>query len=151
VSANLVYCDNFNLCENNYYFTLLTESTPTPPPILPDLHTGIANSGASGFYFAPGAPVSNNNSRAPTVSVRMANGSPECSVPNAALALASTLPLAAMLGHVLPSFPNSLIGLRPFANKGCKIIFDKTMVTVFHPNGHSILEGWHKHEGPQLW
>jgi hypothetical protein len=128
-----------NTSKNNYYYALLTESAPTTPSILPDLHTGIANSSASGFYFAPGAPVSNYNSRAPTVSVCIVNGSPGCLVASATLALESTLPLAAMSGHVMPSFPLSIIDLRPFANQGCKIVFDKATVTVFHPNGHSIL------------
>jgi hypothetical protein len=78
----------------------------------------------------------------------MANGSPECSVASVALSLASTLPLAIMAGHVLPSFPHSLIGLGPFANQGCRIIFDKATVTIFHHDGHAILAGWHELDGP---
>ncbi len=51
----------------------------------------------------------------------------------------------------MPSFPHTLIGLGPFANQGCKIVFNKTSVTVFHPNGHPILNGWQDIKGPQLW
>jgi hypothetical protein len=56
-----------------------------------------------------------------------------------------------MQGHVMPSFPHTLIGLGPFADLGCKIVFTKTAVSVIHPDGHSILEGWRKHNGPWLW
>jgi hypothetical protein len=56
-----------------------------------------------------------------------------------------------MLGHVMPSFPHTLIGLGPFANQGCKIVFDKTLVTVYHPDSHPILNGWWDIDGPQLW
>ncbi len=56
-----------------------------------------------------------------------------------------------MLGHVMPSFPHTLIGLGPFANQGCKIVFDKTPVAVFHPNNHPILKGWQDLDGPRLW
>jgi hypothetical protein len=50
----------------------------------------------------------------------------------------------------MPSFPHTLIGLGPFANQGCKIIFKKKLVTVFHPNGRPILKGWRDLEGPHF-
>jgi len=56
-----------------------------------------------------------------------------------------------MLGHVMPSFPHTLIGLGPFADQGCQIIFTKTAVTVYHPDGHPILSGWRDETGPRLW
>jgi hypothetical protein len=51
----------------------------------------------------------------------------------------------------MPSFPHTLIGVGPFANQGCKIVFNKTSVTVYHPNSHPILNGWPNINGPQLW
>ncbi len=51
----------------------------------------------------------------------------------------------------MPSFPHTLIGLGPFANQGCKIVFDKTSVTVIHPDGHPILKDWQSLDGPGLW
>jgi hypothetical protein len=51
----------------------------------------------------------------------------------------------------MPSFPQTLIGLGPFADLGCKIVFTKTAVTVFHPDGHPILAGWRDETGPRLW
>jgi hypothetical protein len=62
--------------------------------------------------------------------VRVANGRPECSVASATLALASSFPQAAMSGHVTPSFPHTLVGLGPFADQDCNIVFTKTAVTV---------------------
>jgi hypothetical protein len=62
---NLVYCDDINLCKNNYYYALASDFVPNPSPTLPALHTGIADSRTSGFYFAPGVPVSNYNPCAP--------------------------------------------------------------------------------------
>jgi hypothetical protein len=56
-----------------------------------------------------------------------------------------------MSGHVMTSFPHTLIGLGPFADLGCKIVFTKTAVTVYHPEGHPILAGWRDETGPRLW
>jgi hypothetical protein len=56
-----------------------------------------------------------------------------------------------MAGHVMPSVPHTLICLGPFANQGYKIVFDKTLVTVYHLDGHPILSGWRDLDGPRLW
>ncbi len=110
--------------------------------MLPAHRTGIANSGSNGHYFVPDAPVANYNPQAPTVGVRVANGCPKCLVASATLASATALPPAALLGHVMPNFPHTLIGLGPFADQDCMIVFTKTAVTVYHPDGHPILSGW---------
>ena len=75
--VNLAIIDDFILCKNNYYYALTSESVPNPPPKILPHHTGIAGSGASGFYFTPDAPVTNYNPQAPAVGVRVANGRPE--------------------------------------------------------------------------
>jgi hypothetical protein len=51
----------------------------------------------------------------------------------------------------MPSFPHTLIGLGPFTNLGCQILFTKTAVSVIHPDGHTILKGWREVDGPRLW
>ena len=56
-----------------------------------------------------------------------------------------------MLGHVMPSVLHTLIGLGPFADQGCTIVFTKTTVTVYHPDGHTVLSGWREETGPHLW
>ena len=139
------------MCKNNYYYALTSESVPNPTPKILPHHTGIADSSTSGFYFTPDAPVTNYNPQAPTVGVRVANGRPKCSVASATLASAPSHPQAAMSGHVMPSFPHTLIGLGPFADQGCNIVFTKTAVTVYHPDGHPILSGWQDETGPHLW
>ncbi len=138
--ANVVYCDTDDLCQNNYYIALSTPSSCNPTN-LPTSHTGIANPGASGIYFASNAPVANLNPTAPSVGVCMVNSLPVQSVASATLASAPSLPPAAMQGHVMPSFPHTLIGLGPFANLGCQIVFSKHAVLVTHLDGHSILDG----------
>jgi hypothetical protein len=147
---NSVYCNDNQLLKNNYYFALSTTPTRNPTQ-LPSSHTGIAKSGASRFYFVPGAPVSNLNLQAPAVGVRVANGLPEQSVASVTLASAPSLPPVAMQGHVMPSFPHTLISLGPFADLGCQILFTKTAVSVIYPDGHTILEGWREVKGSRLW
>ncbi len=76
---------------------------------------------------------------------------PERSVASATLASVPSLPQASMTGHVMPAFPHTLIGLGPFADLGCKIVFTKTSDTVYHPDHHPILSGWQDETGPPLW
>ncbi len=51
----------------------------------------------------------------------------------------------------MPPFPHTLIGLGPFADLSCQIVFSKHAVLVIHPDGHSILNGWCEQDGPRLW
>ena len=95
--------------------------------------------------------MANLNPKAPTVSIRVANGRPKRSVASVTLVSTPSLPPAVMQGHVMPSFPHTLSGLGPFASLGCQIVFTKTAVSVIHPNEHSILEGWREQDGPHLW
>jgi hypothetical protein len=148
--VNVVYYTSNDLCKNNYYYALPTPSSCNPNH-LPSSHTGIADSSASRIYFSPAAPMANLNPKAPSIGVRVANGLPERSVASATLASVPSLPSAAMQGHVMPSFPHTLIGLGPFADLGCQIVFTKMAVSVIHPDGHSILEGWREQDGPRLW
>ena len=48
--TNVVYCRSNELYKNNYYSTLAPPSSCNPTH-LPSSHTGIADSGASSFYF----------------------------------------------------------------------------------------------------
>jgi hypothetical protein len=109
--------------------------------MLPTHHTGITDSGSNGYYFMPDAPVTTCNPQAPTIKVRTTNGHPKRSMASTTLASATALPPTASLGHVMPNFPHTLIGLEPFANQDCTIIFAQAAVTVYHPDGHPILSG----------
>jgi hypothetical protein len=119
--------------------------------MLPAHHTGITDSRSNGHYFALDAPVANYNPQAPTVGVRVANCRPKCLVASTTLAFATALPPAALLGHVIPNFPHTLIGLGSFADQDCTIVLTQTAVTKSHPDGHPILLGWRDKTGPRLW
>jgi hypothetical protein len=56
-----------------------------------------------------------------------------------------------MQGHVMPSFPHTLVGLGPFADQGCQIIFTNKDVSVCNPQGVCILKGWREETGARLW
>jgi hypothetical protein len=51
----------------------------------------------------------------------------------------------------MPNFSHTLISLGPFANQDCTIVFTKTAVAVYHPDGHPILLGWQDETAPRLW
>jgi hypothetical protein len=51
----------------------------------------------------------------------------------------------------MASFPHSLIGLAPFVDAGCQVLFTKKLVIAFDENGKAILAGWRETIGPQLW
>jgi hypothetical protein len=99
--ANLVYCEDNILLKNNYYFAQSTLNVSNPTKI-PTNHTGIADSGANGFYFTPDALVDDYDPTAPTVGVRVANGNPARSVARVTLASVPALP-PGMLCHHLPT------------------------------------------------
>jgi hypothetical protein len=125
-NANLVHCDIINLCKHNYYYALLIESAPTPPSTFPHQHTGITNSGSSGFYFSCGTPIANYNPRALTIGITVANRRcPERSVASATLASVSALSSAMMMGHFIPSFPHTLIGLALSPTKAARLSLSK--------------------------
>jgi hypothetical protein len=102
--ANVVYRDTNDLCQNNYYYALSTPSNCNPTNFSTS-HTGIADSGASGIYFASNAPVGNLNLMAPSVGVRVANGLPVRSVASTTLASAPSLPPTAIQGMLYPPSP----------------------------------------------
>jgi hypothetical protein len=89
--------------------TPLDSSNPTQFP--PDNDTGISDSGLTGFYFCLDAPVSKYDATAPTIEVKVANGTPVQSIAIAELASVPNLPASSQVGHVMPGFPHSLIGL----------------------------------------
>ena len=132
-------------------FTKVTSRNSTPHP--PDIDSGIADSGSSGMYFAPGAPVTNYDATAPTIRVCMANGTPVHSIASGELASVTPLPPASRKVHVMAGIPHSLIviGLAPLVDAGCCVLFTNTAVIAFDWNGKVILECWRKTTTPKLW
>jgi hypothetical protein len=135
-----VVSDNDLINNKKLAFTTFTSHNPTPHP--PNNDTGIADSGSSHFYFAPGASVMNYDATAPTIGVPIANGTPVPlhSIASGELASITALPPASRKGHVMAGFPHSLIGLAPFVGAGCRVLFTNTTVIAFDREGKVILE-----------
>jgi hypothetical protein len=101
--------------------TTLGSCYPTQLPL--NNESGIADSGSTGYYFGPDAPVSNNDATASTIEVQVANGTPLQSIASAKLASVPDLPAASRVGHIMPGFPHNLIGLALLVDVGCQVIF----------------------------
>jgi hypothetical protein len=144
--ANVVYCEDNILCKYNQSTRSNCNSTH-----FPSSHTGIADSGSRGIYFAPNAPVTNLNLQAPTSGFQVATGLLLRLIASATLASAPSLSPVDVQGHVMPSFSRTLASLGPFANLDFAIIFTKMEVSIIHPNEHCILKGWQEPNGPHLW
>ena len=109
--------------------TKLDFRNPTLRPT--NIDSSIADSGLIGFYFTPAAPVHNYDATAPSIEVWVANGMPVQSIVSGELALVPALPASSQKGHVMASFPHRLIGLAPFVDVGCHVLFTKTSVITF--------------------
>jgi len=93
----------------------------------------------------------NYDATAPTIKVRIANGTPVHSIASGELALVTALPPASRKGHVMAGFPHSLIALAPFVDAGCRVLFTDTAVIAFDRDGKVILEGWCETTSLKLW
>eukprot|EP00804_Cyclotella_cryptica_P025742 CCRYP_002939-RA/>CCRYP_002939-RA protein AED:0.39 eAED:0.39 QI:0/-1/0/1/-1/1/1/0/222 len=51
----------------------------------------------------------------------------------------------------MPSFRHNLSGIGKICDSDCQVVFDKTSVTVFAPNGTTLLQGWHEQTGAKCW
>ena len=112
--------------------------------------TGIIDSGASGTYFVPNAPVTDLDHCAPTVRVGTTTSQLLTSSASGALDQPS-LPPAARDGHVMPSFKHTLISIGKLCNAGCVITFTQSNKTMFDMAGCTVLQGWCEEQGARLW
>ena len=99
---------------------------PTPDEqhkhILPQQYTGIVDSGATHLYISPPAPHVPPATSASTIIVGTANGQLEKSSEKSTLPiphLAAELPTT---GYIMPSFTNTLIGVRPICDAYCTVV-----------------------------
>ena len=93
----------------------------------------------------------NYDATPPTIRVRVVNGTSVHSIASGELASVTPLPPASRKSHVMVGFPHSLIGLAPFVDAGCRVLFTDTAVIAFDRDGKVILEGWRETTGPKLW
>jgi hypothetical protein len=132
--TNVVYCNDNILLKIKNYYALSIPSTCNPTH-LPSSHTGIANSGANGIYFAPDGPVANLNLRAPALVVQVANSFLVRLIANATLASAPSLPYAATQGHVMPFFPHTLVSLAQLPTLTARSSSPRRKCPSFIPTG----------------
>ena len=86
--------------------------------------TAIVDSGASGWYFTPGAPVSNVINAADTIRVGTATGQAQTSEASCELPLPDLPP--GLFGHVMPGFTHNLLVLGIFVIRIAKSYSLKT-------------------------
>ena len=106
---------------------------PTLPPNITHSYTAIADTGDSGIYLTPKAPCAKINSTAPQVVVGTSGGPPHRSSASCDV----KLPIPVTKGHLMPNSHNNLMGIGLLCDHGCRILFEKTSVTVFPKTAQS--------------
>lgn len=115
--------------------------------------SAIVDSGASHIYLTPSAPNTNLNPSAPPVRVGTASGQPMVSSADCDLALPIPVDLPST-GHVMPGFQHNLLGIAPFCDKDCRVVFTKHTVTIYDPDNKPFLTGWREEDelgNKKLW
>eukprot|EP00804_Cyclotella_cryptica_P019117 CCRYP_019440-RA/>CCRYP_019440-RA protein AED:0.47 eAED:0.43 QI:0/-1/0/1/-1/1/1/0/219 len=110
----------------------------------------IADTGASGHYFLPEAPLTNINAHAMVTTIWSATGQPLYSTGTATLNL-PTMPLVTQQGHIVPGLTHNLISIGTPCNAGCTALFMANTLTVTDPAGTTILSGARNTNAPHLW
>ena len=119
---------------------------PTPP--LPPSNTDISDTSASGIYLTPSAPCANVNPSAVQIFVVTAGGPPNRSSESCDLLLPS---LPVRYGHIMPNFHHNLMGISQLCDHKFRVMFDKTSITVYIPDGEVLLRVWCEPAGNKLW
>eukprot|EP00804_Cyclotella_cryptica_P028768 CCRYP_018720-RA/>CCRYP_018720-RA protein AED:0.37 eAED:0.37 QI:0/0/0/1/0/0.25/4/0/1148 len=110
----------------------------------------IADTGASGHYFLPEAPLTNINAHAPCTTIRTATGQPLYSTGTATLNL-PTIPPVTQHGHIVPGLTHNLISIGTLCDAGCTALFTANALTVTDAAGTTILSGARDTNAPRLW
>ena len=155
--ANAVAVNSKNSLANSSLLSALSCSPPTrSPPTTPHTQltpasTGIIDSGATGIYFAPDAPVSDKDPQAPPITVGTATGQVQRSSASATLALPQLPSDFPRTGHIMPGFQHTIIGVGPICDANFSVLFNPDSVKIFDPQGRVILSGWREAIGAKLW
>ena len=102
--------------------------------------TAIVDSGASGWYFTPGSPVSNVNNTEATIHAGTATGQAQTSEASCKLTTPDLPP--GLFGHIMPGFTHSLLGIGSLCDKYCKFLFTKHSVSIYESSDKPFLKGW---------
>ena len=54
-------------------------------------------------------------------------------------------------GHIMPNFHHNLLGIGPLCDHDCRVLFDKSAVTVFSRQNTILLRGHRETTGAKLW
>eukprot|EP00804_Cyclotella_cryptica_P006024 CCRYP_000276-RA/>CCRYP_000276-RA protein AED:0.08 eAED:0.08 QI:0/0/0/0.66/1/1/3/0/1069 len=92
-------------------------------------------------------PVTNLNPSAPAATVTDAAGKQHFSSTQAKILLY----LPDRTAKIMPSFQHNLMGIGKLCDNNCRVVFDKTTVTVFANDGSTLLQGWREQQGDKLW
>ena len=113
--------------------------------------TGIADTGATNIYYAPDAPLLKLYPSSPRVHMGMANSHMAFSSAMSGAAIPQLEHNFPTTGYFIPNFKHTLVGIGPISDAGCKVTFSAQDVTLFAPNGRSIITGWCEASGAKLW
>ena len=103
------------------------------------IDTTIVDSGASGWYFRPDAPVSNIKRDAKKIRVGTATGEVQESAASCEMPLPGVPP--GLFGHIMTKFKHSLVGIGNLCDKDCKVLFTKRTVVIYDKNDKPFLTG----------
>ena len=117
----------------------LTTTLGSSPPTLID-------SGSTGHYFAPTAPLHNVKPARTPIKVQVASQQHMHSTHTAELPIKG-LPTNATVAHIFPNIHTSLLAVAPLCNNGYQVTFDKLECVIYLPNGnviqaHAIARGY---------
>ena len=109
------------------------------------------DSGASGLYFSPNAPVANINPAAPAIAVGAAKGQVQRLTATGQLALPNLPNTFPSTGHIMPGFNHTLLLVGPICDSDCTVTFSRDAVVVCDATNRTILTGWREEQAPYLW
>ena len=131
--------------------TLPTNTMTEAWRYLPQLDTGVVESGATHLYIDPTSPHGPPNTSTPHICVDMATRNIERSSATASLPILQLAADFPNTGYIITSFTNTIVGDRPICNADHTVLFAKHDVTVFLPEVKPILTGWTEKEIIKLW
>ena len=88
--------------------------------------------------MTPRAPCANINPYAHQVVVGTAGGPPHVYLALCDLLLPE-IPIKS--SHIMPNFHHNLMGIGKFCDHNCRVLFEKTSITVFSQYNYVILRG----------
>ena len=56
-----------------------------------------------------------------------------------------------VIGHIMPGFKHTLIGVGPLCDADCTVTFTSADVLVWDMHGNPVLTGRREQSGPRLW